>query len=179
MERKTLCVTFGVPLSTLHCVLANAEMAPQSALKVLPDAQIRWPSFEQQREWACLTHAEEPLLEEAMYNGETSLGREGLGDKKAEDRWWYLSLDHLSLCLQTDSIRLSSPVSCAMGSMGRSSGTCTTALACWPLILLAVRLKLPPIQKSGQLRESFPAETGKWSADPFSTEVFVSVRNNP
>ncbi|RKO90777.1 hypothetical protein BDK51DRAFT_48282 [Blyttiomyces helicus] len=60
---RLLCEKLGVLSSTLSCVLAIAEIAPQSALQVLPDTLILWSSFGQQREWSCLTHAKEPLLE--------------------------------------------------------------------------------------------------------------------
>ncbi|RKO94208.1 hypothetical protein BDK51DRAFT_29240 [Blyttiomyces helicus] len=63
MERRTLCQIFGISPSTLHCVLTNAYVALQSALEVLPDAQIRWPSFKQRCERARLIQANEPLLE--------------------------------------------------------------------------------------------------------------------
>ncbi|RKO92524.1 hypothetical protein BDK51DRAFT_32704 [Blyttiomyces helicus] len=132
-----------------HSVLANAEVALQSALKVLPDAHICWRSFQQQRNWARLTHANEPLLEgrwgfidaknyrvraatnaekqNAMYNGENPRGRGEVGDKKAEDRQWCPSLYRLSLGLQAGSIRFSSLVPYATGLMGRSSGARTMA----------------------------------------------------
>ncbi|RKO87542.1 hypothetical protein BDK51DRAFT_47866 [Blyttiomyces helicus] len=63
VEHKTLCEMFGVPHSTLHQVLTNAEIALQSFLKILPDAEIRWPSFAQQQRWARLTHDKKPLPE--------------------------------------------------------------------------------------------------------------------
>eukprot|EP00644_Phytophthora_capsici_P013767 jgi/Phyca11/117579/e_gw1.33.147.1 len=63
VENKTLCELFGVPPATLSRVLANAEAALCASLKVLPDASIRFPSKEQQVDWARLTQAREPLLQ--------------------------------------------------------------------------------------------------------------------
>ncbi|RKO93454.1 hypothetical protein BDK51DRAFT_37286 [Blyttiomyces helicus] len=73
MENKTLCKIFGVPPSTVRHALANTEIVLQSALKVLPDAQIHWSSFEQQAP----TKAVE---QNAMYKSETPRGRHEVGN---------------------------------------------------------------------------------------------------
>ncbi|RKO87103.1 hypothetical protein BDK51DRAFT_39359 [Blyttiomyces helicus] len=117
------------PLHSVPCPCQcqdGSSKCPQG-LKVLQDAQIRWPSFEQHQEWAHLSHAKELLLEgrwclidsknyrvraptnaekpNAMYNSETPRGK---------GRWF------------------SSPVPCATGLMGRSSGASSNAITSLP-----------------------------------------------
>ena len=59
---KSLCKMFGVPPSTLSRIMGNAETALSLALKEIPEARIRWPSFEDQRLWAGLCEEKEPLV---------------------------------------------------------------------------------------------------------------------
>jgi hypothetical protein len=62
MELKTLCELFGVPLSTLSRSLSKAETALSMALKNLPDARIKYPSLDEQRQWSQLVENKEPLV---------------------------------------------------------------------------------------------------------------------
>lgn len=52
MDQKTLCEIFGMPPSTQSRVLRNAEVALGSALLVVRDARIFWPTSEEQIEWS-------------------------------------------------------------------------------------------------------------------------------
>eukprot|EP00644_Phytophthora_capsici_P009887 jgi/Phyca11/119534/e_gw1.39.386.1 len=62
VEHKTLCEMFGAPPSTLSRVLSNAEVALHKALPEVPEAQIRWPTFDQQRSWAASVTKKEALV---------------------------------------------------------------------------------------------------------------------
>ncbi|KAJ3060415.1 hypothetical protein HDU98_003607, partial [Podochytrium sp. JEL0797] len=61
-DASSLCREFALPPATFYRLLHNAEAALNLALKSLKDAQIRWPSFDEQREWAELLRLKEPLL---------------------------------------------------------------------------------------------------------------------
>ena len=49
MSYKTLSVMFGVPATTLSRYLNDAKITLLKALKLIPEAQFRWPSLEEQR----------------------------------------------------------------------------------------------------------------------------------
>jgi hypothetical protein len=51
-----------MPPATLSRLLQNAEIALNKALKSLKDAQIRWPTFQEQMEWSVLLEEKEPLV---------------------------------------------------------------------------------------------------------------------
>ena len=61
-EAKTMCELFAVPPATFSRILSNSEEALSIALREIPDAGIRWPSFEQQEQWADATEAREPRV---------------------------------------------------------------------------------------------------------------------
>lgn len=63
MELNALSMMFGLPPSTCSRVLQRSERALLRALESIPDAQIRWPTFEQQAEWALLVNAKNDLVE--------------------------------------------------------------------------------------------------------------------
>ncbi|KAE9247391.1 hypothetical protein PF004_g4351 [Phytophthora fragariae] len=54
---------FGIPPATLSRVLHKAEIALDKALQEIPDAQVRYPSKHQQRQWARRVQEKEPLLD--------------------------------------------------------------------------------------------------------------------
>lgn len=62
VELKNLCVQFGVPPSTAARTLQKAEAAMEKALKDVPDARIRWPTFQEQQEWAMWVAVREPRV---------------------------------------------------------------------------------------------------------------------
>lgn len=62
MGTKTLCRMFGAPPSTINRTLIKAEKALLRALKAEPLAAIKWPTLEQQREWALLVQRKNPLV---------------------------------------------------------------------------------------------------------------------
>ncbi|ETV66240.1 hypothetical protein H257_17222 [Aphanomyces astaci] len=57
-----MCELFAVAPATFARVLVNAEKALSCALKTMPDASIRWPTFAQQTCWAQATEAREQLV---------------------------------------------------------------------------------------------------------------------
>ncbi|ETO63233.1 hypothetical protein F444_19048 [Phytophthora nicotianae P1976] len=63
VEAKTLCELFGIPPATLSRVLKKAGAALDAALSELLDAQVRFPSKQQQRQWSRQVQAKKPLLE--------------------------------------------------------------------------------------------------------------------
>lgn len=63
MEIKSLCEIFHVPPSTCARIIAEAEVALLDALRVVPEAQFRWPSFDEQRQWAALIQSREYLIQ--------------------------------------------------------------------------------------------------------------------
>jgi hypothetical protein len=62
MEYKTLCELFAIPPSTLSDTLHQAEDALYKTLHRFEPAKVRWPTFEQQREWAIRVQNKEPLV---------------------------------------------------------------------------------------------------------------------
>ena len=62
-EHKTLQELFGVAHSTFARTLNKAELALERALRRIPEAGVRWPSFETQRHWSGLTNIREPMVE--------------------------------------------------------------------------------------------------------------------
>jgi hypothetical protein len=63
MELNALSLMFGLPPSTCSRVLFRSERALLRCLETLPDAAIRWPTFEQQAQWATLVRAKNELVE--------------------------------------------------------------------------------------------------------------------
>jgi hypothetical protein len=63
MQQKRLCLLFGVPTSTQSRILRKAEDALLKCLPHMHDARIAWPDIGQQREWATLISAKEPLVQ--------------------------------------------------------------------------------------------------------------------
>lgn len=61
-EIKTLCELFRMPPSTCARIIHHAEFALFQALPTLKHARIRWPSFEEQRQWARFIEDREPLV---------------------------------------------------------------------------------------------------------------------
>ena len=53
---------FGVPTSTMSRNMAKAEASLMLALKEIPEAAVRWPSKDQQLEWAQLVQNKEPMV---------------------------------------------------------------------------------------------------------------------
>lgn len=53
----------GLPPAVLSRVLHRAEPALLAALKEIPDAAIKWPTKDQQREWAKLVAKKNPLVQ--------------------------------------------------------------------------------------------------------------------
>ena len=53
---------FGVPTSTMSRNMAKAEASLALALKEIPEAAVRWPSKDQQLEWARLVQNKESLV---------------------------------------------------------------------------------------------------------------------
>ncbi|KAE8880695.1 hypothetical protein PF005_g2095 [Phytophthora fragariae] len=62
VEQKTLCELFGVPPSTLCRVMGHAERALDATLREIGAAAVRYPSKQQQLEWAAMVEEREPLL---------------------------------------------------------------------------------------------------------------------
>jgi hypothetical protein len=62
IEYKTLSQLFAIPPATLTRTMQAAEIALQSALRELPEATIRWPTVDEQRQFAALVKDKEPLL---------------------------------------------------------------------------------------------------------------------
>lgn len=58
----SLAAQFCTPPSTLQRNLEAAEEALHECLQSVPDAAIKWPTFQQQRKWAALVEAKEPLI---------------------------------------------------------------------------------------------------------------------
>ena len=52
----------GIPPATLSRTIKQTENALASCLKELPEACIKWPSFQKQRDWSSLTQAKYPTL---------------------------------------------------------------------------------------------------------------------
>ncbi|KAE9323244.1 hypothetical protein PR003_g17017 [Phytophthora rubi] len=63
VEAKTLSELFGIPPATLSRVLHKAGIALDKALQEIPDAQARYPSKHQRRQWARRVQEKEPLLD--------------------------------------------------------------------------------------------------------------------
>ncbi|EGZ20025.1 hypothetical protein PHYSODRAFT_489807 [Phytophthora sojae] len=62
MEQSSLSMLFGLPPSTLSCILCRAEEALSTALHGYAPARISWPSPTRQAELPKLVEAREPLL---------------------------------------------------------------------------------------------------------------------
>lgn len=61
-EDHTICQVFGVPPSTFRRYLEDAEALLAETLPHVEDAQIRWPTIEEQHRFAALLEAKEPLV---------------------------------------------------------------------------------------------------------------------
>lgn len=61
-DDHTICQTFAIPPSTLSRYLSQAESALEVILPHIEDAQIRWPTIAEQRRFAELLEAKEPLV---------------------------------------------------------------------------------------------------------------------
>jgi hypothetical protein len=61
-ELSNLSTFCGIPPSTCSSILHRAELALQKALAVIPEAQIRWPSYAQQVEWSLLVNNKQNLV---------------------------------------------------------------------------------------------------------------------
>ncbi|EGZ28678.1 hypothetical protein PHYSODRAFT_476154 [Phytophthora sojae] len=62
MDQSSLCITFGVPPSTLSRTLRKAEEALARALNGYAPARISWPSPSRQVELARMVNKREPVL---------------------------------------------------------------------------------------------------------------------
>ena len=62
MKYKTLCELFAVGETTLSRIINKAESALAEALRNLPEAQVRWPTLEEQELFASKVNELEPLL---------------------------------------------------------------------------------------------------------------------
>ena len=62
MEYKTLCELFAVGETTLSRIINKAESALAETLRNLPEAQVRWPTLEEQELFASKVNELEPLL---------------------------------------------------------------------------------------------------------------------
>jgi hypothetical protein len=63
MGLKNLAQIFGIPPGTLSVLLRKAEIALEKTLQEEPDAEVRWPTLEEQREWALKVAAKNPLVQ--------------------------------------------------------------------------------------------------------------------
>ena len=63
---KHLCQIFAIPPSTLSRVLLRAKTALQRALESLHEAEIRWPTLVEQREWATKVEGKNAGLNELV-----------------------------------------------------------------------------------------------------------------
>ncbi|KAE9322141.1 hypothetical protein PF001_g4567 [Phytophthora fragariae] len=63
LRPRRISELFGIPPATLSRVLHKAEIALDKALQEIPDAQVRYPSKHQQRQWARRVQEKEPLLD--------------------------------------------------------------------------------------------------------------------
>lgn len=61
-DDHTICQVFGVPPSTLSRYLSEAEEVLAEILPHIEDAQIRWPTIEEQHAFAALLEEKEPLV---------------------------------------------------------------------------------------------------------------------
>ena len=61
-SHKSLCLTFGVPPSTLSDNLSKAEVALDLSLLQLHEARIVWPTLQQQVEWGRMVQTKYRLL---------------------------------------------------------------------------------------------------------------------
>jgi hypothetical protein len=62
LEQKSLCQVFGVPPATCCRMLRHAEIALSLALSEEDDAKIRWPTLEEQAEFASLVNRKNPYV---------------------------------------------------------------------------------------------------------------------
>jgi hypothetical protein len=62
MNYTSLGLMFGLPAATLSRNLNDMEAAMFKVLRGYRDAQIRWPTLAEQRHWAGLINAKEPLI---------------------------------------------------------------------------------------------------------------------
>lgn len=62
MDLKSLSLLHGLPPATLSRTLNRAEVALLQALKTLKDAEIRWPTKDEQRLWVKLVERKNPLV---------------------------------------------------------------------------------------------------------------------
>ena len=60
---KNLSVIFAIPPSTLSRVLNKAELALRRALREFTEAEIRWPTLEEQRDWASKVNRKNELVQ--------------------------------------------------------------------------------------------------------------------
>ena len=59
---SSLCSHFGAPTSTMSRTMAKAEECLAAALQEVPAAAVRWPTKDQQRDWAQLVQNKEPMI---------------------------------------------------------------------------------------------------------------------
>ncbi|TMW65191.1 hypothetical protein Poli38472_009358 [Pythium oligandrum] len=60
--KKRLSELFGVSPALVSRILQHAEAALKKALKEIPEAKTKWPTCEQQREWAAAVQVKEPSI---------------------------------------------------------------------------------------------------------------------
>jgi hypothetical protein len=61
-DLKSICQLHGIPKATASRSLRRAEVALSNALRSLPSANFRWPTLEEQPDWARRVEAKYPLL---------------------------------------------------------------------------------------------------------------------
>lgn len=69
MYHKTLCVTFAVTPSVISRPLLIGEKILSDCLKTIKEAKIRWPIFEEQRDWAIKVQERYPLVVKHVNEG--------------------------------------------------------------------------------------------------------------
>ena len=62
VEDKNLCQIFGIPPSTLSRTRKKAESALRDTLAQVPDAEIKWPTLEEQLDMGAKVQAKYPLI---------------------------------------------------------------------------------------------------------------------
>jgi hypothetical protein len=62
ISQKRLVELFGMPRSTQSRVMRKAEIALFRALQHIPDAQVNWPTLQQQQLWSAAVTRREPLI---------------------------------------------------------------------------------------------------------------------
>ncbi|KAI9140558.1 hypothetical protein BKA69DRAFT_1079591 [Paraphysoderma sedebokerense] len=110
---------FCIPTWKVSQIITKTELALSKALEELPEAKIKWPDFDQQKEWAELVQSWEPVVEKTwgFIDGQTFYIHGPVGNdlKNAQkNRWFRADVISNVACFGADGsivwARLNSPV---------------------------------------------------------------------